>query len=102
MSLPIFNTSVRELSMMQTAWAQSINPVLSQALLKGNTLNNVVLSVGDNVIDHKLGRPLQGWIVIRMQDGFTQLYDKQNSNQMKDKTLVLNSSGIGRVDLIVF
>lgn len=102
MSLPIFNTSIRELSMMQTQWSSQLNPVINLPLSNGIILTNVALKTGDNTINHKLGRILQGWIVVRMIDGFVQLYDKQSGNKMADKTLVLNSSGNGLVNLLVF
>jgi hypothetical protein len=100
--LPIFHTDIRELSQMQTVWAQAIDPVISQADNNGLILENIVLKTGDNVINHKLGRKLQGWQITRMQDTFVQLFDKQNTNQMQDKTLILNSSGIGKVNIKVF
>lgn len=100
--LPIFNTQIKELSLLQTQWASEINPVLAQPLNSGLVLENITLVSGSNTINHKLGRKLQGWIVSRMKNGFVQLYDLQNTNQMSDKTLVLNSSGAGLIDLIVF
>ena len=87
---------------MQTVWAQAINPTINSEINNGLILKDIVLKTGDNVINHKLGRDLQGWIVVRMQDSFVQLYDKQNANQMSSLTLVLNSSGNGKIDLLVF
>lgn len=97
-----FKTEIQELSLMQTSWAQDLNPIISLPILNQVTLTDVILKVGDNEINHRLGRKLRGWIVIRMKDNFTQLYDKQSSNQMQDLTLVLNSSATGLVDLLVF
>ena len=102
MSLPIYQTQSKDLSMLQTNWAQQLNPVIELPTNQGVLLENVKLSTGDNVINHKLGRKLQGWQVVRMQDGFVQIYDKQNSNQMSNLTLVLNSSGTGTINLFVF
>ena len=102
MALPIYITSSKDLQLMQNAWSQQINPVIELPTNQGIILENVILTTGDNVINHKLGRKLQGWQVVRMQDGFVQLYDKQNSNQMSNLTLVLNSSGTGKVNLFVF
>lgn len=87
---------------MQTNWASQLNPLLSLPLNSSVLLQDIELVTGDNSINHKLGRKLQGWIVTRMIDGFVQLYDKQNDNNMPDKTLVLNASGSGTIDLIVF
>ena len=102
MVLPIFQTNVRELSMLQTQWSQNINPVLSNPLLNGNMLTNVALKTGINQINHLLDRKPQGWVITRMIDGFVQVYDTQNSNQMPTKTLTLMSSGNGTIDLLVY
>jgi hypothetical protein len=102
MGLPSFNTQIVELSLMQSAWATQLDPILAQPLSKANKLTNISLVSGDNVINHKLGRKLQGWLVIGMHNSFVQLYDKQTTNNMNDLTLILNSSGTGLIDLLVF
>lgn len=102
MALTIFNTQDKDLHLLQTSWSSQLNPLLSFALNNGLLLKNVVLSTGSNTINHKLGRNLQGWFVTRMRNAFVQIYDTQDSNQMQDKTLTLNSSGSCTIDLIVF
>jgi hypothetical protein len=102
MSLPIFQTNIRELSLLQTNWSQYLNPLLVLPINNSIMLTNVDLQTGDNSINHLLGRKLQGWIVVRMKDGYVQLYDKQSTNPLQDKILVLNSSGNGNIDLLVF
>lgn len=72
------------------------NPVLVGIILK-----EVDLVVGDNVIQHKLGRDLQGWYFVRVR-GVSNIYDKQGSNNTPDKTLVLNSSAVVSNDIYVF
>lgn len=100
--LPIFTTEDKNMTLMQTNWATLINPVLSQPISQGLLLKDVTLASGDNTINHKLGRKLQGWFPTRFQSAFAQLYDKQNTNQMTDLTLVLNANGAVVVDLFVF
>lgn len=100
--LPIFQTTDRDLSMLQTAWASVLNPLADSPLAKSIILTEIDLVSGDNIINHKLGRKLQGWWVVRMQDAFVQLYDKQSTNLMQDKTLILNSSGSSTINLVVF
>lgn len=100
--LPIFKDENRNLSMMQTAWASQLNPIIINPLSSMVQLDNITLISGVNTINHKLGKVLQGWFVTRMQNSFVQLYDLQNTNNMQDKTLILNSSGAGLISLIVF
>lgn len=87
--------------MLQTNWSQKIDPVLRLPTVNGLLLKNVRLAVGVNTIDHKLGRNLQGWQVVR-QRAAASIFDQQDSNQRQALTLVLNSSAIVTVDLFVF
>jgi len=89
------------LANMQTTWAQQINPLLSNPLNNGIILKNVPLVEGKNVINHKLGRTLQGWIMTRVRASAT-FYDAQDSNSSPQLTLVLYSSAAVTVDIGVF
>lgn len=102
MNLPIIHDQDQTVMMIQTKWTGIINPVLNLPPNQGRMLVNVQLKSGNNSINHGLGRPLQGWIVTRMIGSFVQLYDVQNTNNMDNLTLILNSSGNGAVNLWVF
>ena len=102
MSLPLVISANKDLTQLQTLWAAQINPVLNQPESSGLILKNVSLILGDNVINHLLGKKLTGWQVIRMHNQYAQIYDKQDSNNMPQLTLVLNASGTVLVDLKVF
>jgi len=101
MALPIYKSDDQSLTLLQTAWATQLNPVLALPQSSGVILKNVRLAIGDNTINHRLGRNLQGWQLIRVRAAAT-IYDKQDANQLKDLTLVLNSSAVVVVDLFVF
>ena len=101
MSLPIYQTDLREFSLMQTNWSSQINPLLNLPINNGLILQDIVLETGVNTINHKLGRKLQGWFLIR-QRGPASIYDEQDSNQFPSRTLILNSSAEVGVDLFVF
>lgn len=101
MSLPVYKSDDDSFTLMQTAWASQLNPVLALPQSSGVILKNITLSIGDNTINHKLGRDLQGWQLIRVRAAAT-VYDKQDSNQLKSRTLILNSSAAVVVDLFVF
>lgn len=89
------------LDLMQTTWATQLDPIISNPLLKGNVLQKVSLKSGVNVINHKLGRRLQGWYITRIRSAAT-FYDEQDSNQTPQLTLVLISSADCVIDLEVF
>lgn len=99
--LPIFNNDDKDLSLMQTAWAKAINPVLGNPISQGQLLTGLVLASGDNTINHKLGRKLQGWIIVGLNASVT-FYDKQATNSMPEKTLVLHTTGAATINLYVF
>jgi hypothetical protein len=101
MSLPIFKTEDQELSLMQTKWASQIDPLLTQPQASGVRLLSVTLVVGDNVINHRLGRKLQGWQLTR-QRAAASIYDKQDNNNTPSLTLILNSTATVTVDLFVW
>jgi hypothetical protein len=86
---------------MQTTWAQQINPILENPLVKGLILPNIALAIGTNVINHKLGRKLQGYYITRKRAA-AQIYDQQDSNQTPQLTLVLVSDAVVTIDLAVF
>ncbi len=101
MSLPIFKTEDKDLMMLQTKWSSQINPVINSPTNNGSILQNVTLSTGANIINHLLGRKLQGWQIIR-QRASASIYDTQDTNQMPTLTLLLTSSATVVVDLYVF
>lgn len=87
--------------MHQTKWASVLNPVISVPFNDGQTLQSVSLVSGTNIINHKLGRKLTGWIVVRLRGPAT-FYDSQESNPNQQQTLLLNSSANVVADIFVY
>lgn len=98
MALPRINTDDRVLSMLQDKWISELNPVLANPSTNPLLLKDIKLVVGDNVINHKLAKTLQGWIVTDI-DAATVLFRSAPKN---DKTLTLNSSAIATLSLLVY
>jgi len=94
MQLPLKLTA----DLMQTRWKSLIDPLLENALNSVSIIDNVVLAIGDNVINHKLGRKQQGWLVLDV-NASTTIYRSADFN---DKTLTLNSSATATIKLGVF
>lgn len=101
MGLPLFQTAMRELSMLQTRWKSTIDPILDSAPNNCLVLKSVALVTGANVVNHKLGRNLQGWKLVRQRSAGS-VYDTQDANQTPDLTLQLVSSANMVVDIEVF
>lgn len=101
MALPKFQTDDQALSLLQTNWKTQLDPVISLPLSNSLILENVQLVTGKNIIDHKLGRNLSGWIVT-LQNGLSSIYDLQTINPLPDKNLWLQASSGVNVNLLVF
>lgn len=99
--LPIMQSDSEQLSLMQTRWASILEPIISNPMLSGAVLKQVELSIGINVVNHKLGRKLQGWFLVR-QRGPANVYDTQDANNMPALTLTLTSDASVSVDIWVY
>lgn len=65
MSLPIFQTANKDLTLLQTNWATQLNPVLANTILQGLQINNIVLVANTPlVVNHMLSRNMLGWIIV--------------------------------------
>lgn len=79
-----------------------VSPFVKNLLLDGFILSNIALVTGqDNVINHKLGRKLQGWILIG-NDSNAVVYDNQSNNTLPNSTLLLKASANCIIKLYVF
>lgn len=79
-------------------WAQALNPVLANPLNTAQILPPTSLAVGPNIINHKLGRMMQGWFLTDIQ-GIATIY---RSAAMNSTTLTLTSSAAVVASIGVF
>lgn len=86
---------------LQEQWAQAIDPMLTNPALQVSVVHDVKLAAGSNAINHRLGRKLQGWKIVR-QNGPATIYDQQDANQMPELTLVLVSDAAVTVSVEVY
>lgn len=86
---------------MQTAWATQLNPIIELPMNQGILLKGINLSTGNNVINHKLGRALQGWVISRPRAAAT-VFEPLTVNNTPKLTLNLTSSAPVIIDLWVF
>ncbi len=99
--LPIIASDSEQLTMLQTRWASILGPLLANPMLSGAVLKQVSLTTGSNVVNHRLGRKLQGWFLTRKRAAGN-IYDTQDSNSMPELTLQLESSTSAVVDIYVY
>jgi hypothetical protein len=101
MQLPLFKTEIQEFSLLQTKWKSILDPLLGNVSVQSIMLPEVTLLNGTTVINHRLGRKLIGWRIVR-QRAQASIYDLQDLNQSPQLTLVLSSNAQVIVDLEVF
>lgn len=83
--------------------AVALGQVLGKDCLDLKLLKNVILLPGiTNMVDHGLGRVLDGWMVVRNHGGYAILTDLQDTNQSQHLLLYLTTPATVMVDLLVF
>lgn len=100
MQLPMIQTSLKELQLLESQWKSILDPILGNPILSGRLITDIALVSGNNTVSHKLGRALQGYIVTDMTGAFVNIYRVESPNPTL--TLVLNSSGAATIGLMVF
>lgn len=96
--LPIFQTSSKDVMLLQTQWAPQLNAVLRSPTTNPTLLHNITLTAGVNVINHKLGTTPVGWMITDINAPVT-IYRSAAFNPL---TLTLTSSGSAVISLAVF
>ena len=80
----------------------SLNAVLNKEILDGILIQNVSILTGvTNVINHKLDRIPLGYLIIRKRAD-SRIWDLQDANNNKTKTLSLVCSADVTIDIWVF
>ena len=86
------------LDRMQTTWKSQIDPILSIPMLSGIQLNNIAIKSGINVINTKLQRTQQGWVITDI----TSPALISRSQPFNSTTLTLTSSAATTINLWVY
>lgn len=92
--IPKVQTSDREINQLQSNIINAVQPFLNKPMVNGILVQNVSLVTGQNIINHYLGRNLQGWIITR-QRALAQVYDQQDASLTQSVTLTLQVPTVG-------
>jgi hypothetical protein len=79
-------------------WAATLNPIIASPQSSSQILKNISLVAGTNIIQHKLGRQMQGWYFTDINAAITYY----RSAPMNSTTLTLTCSGPAVVNIGVF
>lgn len=96
-----YQTDDRDFQLMQSNWSKQLNPLLNNPSNNAIILKEVQLTTGSNTINHRLGKKLTGWRIVRQRSA-AQIYDDQDNNQMPALTLTLVSDANVSVDIECF
>lgn len=96
-NLAIFQTQNKDMLLLQTSWSASINPVLKNPIANGILIETPLIN-GSNIINHRLGRKPQGYIIVD-QDALASFF---RSAPFSELTLALDSSANVTVRLYIF
>lgn len=99
--IQLVQTQDREVNQLQANIVKAVSPLLQNPALFGLLLTRQVLGAGANTVLHKLGRPLQGWVIVR-QRSLASVYDTQDLQAEPETFLNLTASAPVTVDLYVF
>lgn len=97
-ALPLVQTTDRNVNQLQQNIKQVIGPIISNPITSGALLTDISIVSGTNVINHGLGRMMQGWIISDVNSVVTLF----RSQPLNDKTLTLTSNGTSTISLYVF
>ena len=96
MSAPLSSKLSWELA--NPLWASTLNPIIANPQSGAQIITGFQLQTGVNIINHKLGRLMQGWSIVDINAAITYY----RSAPMNDKTLTLTCSGPAIVNIEVF
>lgn len=88
------------LPVMQTKWKAEIDPILSNPLNSISVLSGIKLVSGTNIINHFLGRVMQGWILVDIQEAAS-IY-RPATSPFNSQTLTLVSTAPATIAIGVF
>jgi hypothetical protein len=88
------------LDMLQTRWASIIDPALAKPILDGQLLENINLTNGTTIINHRLGRKLRGWLITDIDSAAS--IHRVNASNTPELTLSLSSDASAIISLWVF
>lgn len=98
--LPQYQSDDKNMQLLQNRWGSILNPIISNPSNNAMILKNITLLTGSNSIDHRLGKKLTGWRIVRQRSA-ANIYDNQDNNQLAELTLILVSDADCSVDIEV-
>jgi hypothetical protein len=90
-----------EVTRLQSHLKQTLAPLLDLPIQDGVLIQDISIETTDTLVQHKLGRNYEGWIVTRLKDNAV-IYESTTSNANTDIHIILKGSAACTADLYFF
>ena len=91
----------QEITRLQTHIKTVLNPLLELPISDGVMIENLDIGTGDTVVNHKLGRNCEGFLVVRLKSNAT-IYESSTVNATPENTIILKASGAATANIYFF
>lgn len=98
MAIAKVQTTNKDINQLQNNISQTVGPLSANPMNTGIIVPDIDLAIGNNTVQTKLGRKIQGWQIARQQGPFSQITEVSEDNDI----LVLNSTVATKISLYVF
>ena len=90
-----------EVTRLQSHIKTTLNPLLELPISDGVLLTDLSIATSDTVIDHKLGRQYEGFIITRLKSNSV-IFESSSTNDTPDRTIILEASATATADIYFF
>ena len=85
------NTTIKELYQTQENIEQVLKPILNSAIIDGVLIKDIDVGTSDTIVNHKLGRPPLGWLIVKRNENAV-IYESATTNNDRNRFLILQAS----------
>jgi len=96
-------TNHPDLQRVENSLIASFQSIITNPLLNSPTLKKaVVLTSGvDNIVDHGLNRPINGWIIVN-KNASADIYQSTTVNTIPTSSVILRTTNTATVSILFF
>lgn len=91
----------QEVTRLQSHIKTTLNPLLELPISDGILIKNLTINTSDTLIDHKLGRKPEGFLITRLRTNAV-IYESATSNDEDNRMIILIASATATADIYFF
>lgn len=100
-AISLVQTSNKDVNQLQQNISQSVNPIVGNPITQGLFLSTVSLKIGANTINHNLGYPMTGYLIVSLSIA-SSFSDNLITVPNPQTSFILNSSAATKANIYVF